>query len=635
MRKPNRNLDPATVLQLALVLSLALGASGTAQAAVPAFPGAEGWGAETPGGRGGRTLVVDTLEDVVADDGTTSLREALLETGPRTIVFAVSGVSHLRSPLVLGETPSGQMFKAFGQNPHGFVTIAGQTAPGGGIALSGYPFIIGNYVSDVVVRFLRFRNSIRDAEGLHGPVSLGDGIDFQHTRRVVIDHCSVAWATDEGISLERIDNHDITVQYSLVAETLLHGGHESGDHSRAMNVAYGADRISIHHNLFLSNNRRSPHLVGDRFSEITLHPVFDVRNNLIYNYGERGLHFGIGAQANVVKNLLLAGPETPTSLPLRMEDDDLGTLVYLEGNQAYWPDGDPIGDGTQIGLVRFPDWQAVGITQTPFDAPPVTTHPVAILPTLVGTIGALPHDTLDLRVLETLADGTGSVGGPAECQLHACATPAPVTGSPAVDSDRDGLPDAWETSHGLNPWDETDANADDDGNGYTELEEYLEALAVAPVVPYDDIQVGGTGDDGDILATTPPCATCRIEARVALGAGRGPLPTRSVELAGWLRGTGTRVSLVFYPALDRVVLRWLEGGTVRLRRSARASVPDGGTVTLSLALDGDELQARFQGRRLFASRMADTNLQVDSLEGPARILAHALDARVLSLTTAS
>ena len=277
----------------------------------PCSPGAEGWGTETAGGRGGQIIIVTSL----ADSGPGTLREAINTTGPRTILFDVAGIIRLQSPLELG----GPWDPATGDNPYSNVSILGHSAPGGGVTIAGAPFRISNGVHDVVIRHIRVRD-----------VPKSDGFSLMHDlRRIVLDHCSVSWATDENIGF--IDDcKDVTISNCVIAECLIHGGHSKGSgHSMGALISRGAHRVSFHHNFLTGNRGRNPIFVGDnrigRDNRGTwiLHPVFDCRNNIVYNYSREGTSMDFGARLNIVRNLYVAGPDTRELTPEILERSGL------------------------------------------------------------------------------------------------------------------------------------------------------------------------------------------------------------------------------------------------------------------------------------------------------------------------
>lgn len=448
-----------------------------AGAQLPSFPGAEGWGATTPGGRGGTVLIVDKLSD---DGSEGTLRWAVEQQFPRIIVFRVSGIIELTEPLWIGGARNASFS---GDNPYSYVTIAAQSAPGGGIILTNFPISLRNDVHDVVIRHLRVRKT--HVDGSLG--SIGDGIQFAGCYNVVVDHCSFSWFVDEGVSMESTNtrmNHDITVQHCLIAEGLLNGGHPSGSHhSRGMIASDGTFRVSMHHNFMISNNRRNPSLAGNSDLGSSDFPVTDVRFNVVYNFGEKGIQFARGAQTNIVGNIIRSGPQTRASRPLEAVDrDSAGTRVFLQDNCWMTRQGNvDVLDcpEDQSGLIFAARGMFAEVIDTAFTAPPVTE-----IPDLVGYVlenaGALPHDLADEKFISDYQNFTGNLGADSLSQAQLTVEP-PEMGTPQVDSDRDGMPDDWEKERGLNPADPTDASDDRDGDGYTNIEEYLNELS--PGIP--------------------------------------------------------------------------------------------------------------------------------------------------------
>ena len=250
-----------------------------------AFPGAEGFGQFTTGGRGGAVYHVTTLEDG-NEEGT--FRWACGRSGARTIVFDVSGTIMLKSELKLR---------------NGNVTIAGQTAPGDGICIGNYPFVIS--APNVIIRYMRFRLG-NEALKTNNKAHEGDGLGGMDSRDIIIDHCSVSWSIDECLSVYGSKN--TTVQWCYVTHSLVNAGHSKGSHGYGGN--WGGSGASYHHNLLAHHGSRTPRL-GPRPST-QADERMDFRNNVIYNFGGNGCYGGEGMNVNMVNNYYKPGPTTPT-----------------------------------------------------------------------------------------------------------------------------------------------------------------------------------------------------------------------------------------------------------------------------------------------------------------------------------
>ncbi|MEV4172910.1 Ig-like domain-containing protein [Nonomuraea sp. NPDC049709] len=411
-------------------------AAASAQA-VPAFPGAEGAGMYTTGGRGGAVYEVTTLDD----SGPGSLREAAAKSDG-TIVFRVSGNIRLKGGLDIT-----------GSN----LTIAGQTAPGHGITVIGNETQIKG--DNIILRHLRFRGG----DELGTPI---DTFGARDVRDLIIDHCSFSWGVDECFSV--YGNTNVTVQWCIISEGLTNSVHDKGRHG--MGGLWGGDTITYHHNLLVHQNARNP-----RFSFTEgLDMVVDHRNNVIYNHGITSCYGGEWSNGvNVVGNYYKPGPNTLPAIAREIVAPGRFGQWHVSGNEV---EGHPdiTADNTKgitypaggITLLAKPVEFANGITEQP---------PQQALAAVLEQAGAiLPRrDAIDARLVNEVRTGTGrqinsqkDVGGflplPSE-------VPAPA------DGDHDGMPDEWETAQGLDP-----GNADDaklvDGSGYTNLERYLNSI---------------------------------------------------------------------------------------------------------------------------------------------------------------
>lgn len=434
----------SAVLVVACQLCLAMGFSVKRPTGIPAFPGAEGFGAATPGGRGGKVIAVTNL----SDDGPGSFRAACEAEGPRIVVFRVSGLITLTRKLVI-------------KNP--YLTIAGQTAPGDGICLRNFTFVVATH--DVVVRYLRSRLGDLTAQE-DDSITLAAG-----ARDVVIDHCSATWSIDEDLSLAG-DVSNVTVQWCLIAEGLNHSKHSKGDHGYG-SLSRANGPVTWHHNLWAHNISRNPRL-GDNYGRPPF-PTFDVRNNVIYDYGEiaSGLTQGV-LKVNYVANYIRPGPSSKQTTPIHVGGpSDLSFFVkdnIFEGNARLTNDNSQFFDPVVIDGKR----QVQTVDQA-YAAPQVTTSSASeALEAVLASVGAsLPRrDAVDGRIVAEVREHKGSI---INSQQEVGGWPELKSARAPRDSDGDGMPDEWERRYGLNPTNPADANLDKDHDGYTNIEEYLNA----------------------------------------------------------------------------------------------------------------------------------------------------------------
>lgn len=413
----------------------------------PAFPGAEGFGAATPGGRGGRVVFVRNLED----SGPGSFRDAVETQGPRTVVFRVGGLIALRTKVVIAEP---------------FLTIAGQTAPGDGVCFRGQAVEIQTH--DVVVRHLRFRPGDISGAEVDG-VGVGGG-----SRRAILDHCSAGWSVDESLSLSG-DVADVTVQWCLIAEALNRSVHRKGPHGYG-SLMRANGGVTLHHNLWAHNAARNPRL-GDDYGHPPW-PLFDVRNNVIYDYG--GIASGMTGDrlsANYVGNYVRPGPSSDTKRGIIVLTDTAAVSYHVAGNVVEGRPALTADNRLLFDRVEASGRRLVTFFDRPFDAPPVgTTDAARALREVLAGVGATRprRDAVDARVVgeaETLSgrivDSQKGVGG----------WPSYASGPAPADGDQDGMPDAWESARGLDPGDPRDGARVAGLEGYTHLEVHLNELA--------------------------------------------------------------------------------------------------------------------------------------------------------------
>jgi hypothetical protein len=439
-------MHPVRWFPLGLFLAAVTAASALA---LPAFPGAEGFGADTPGGRGGRVIFVTNLDDA----GPGSLREACEAEGPRIVMFRVAGTIALKRPITVTKP---------------FLTLAGQSAPGDGICLRDATFGIATH--DVVVRFLRVR--LGDESGKEA-----DCIDLLNgAYNCILDHCSATWSVDECLSTSG-NNRDCTIQWCLIGESLNQSKHAKGKHGYG-SLARANGPISWHHNLWIHNDARNPRL-GDNYGRGGLYPTFDVRNNVIYNFGgtASGLTQGI-LKVNYVGNYLRPGPSSRAAKPITVGHPS--QLTYFIRDNVFEGRDELTADNTQFfTVVEHEGKRVVQTVEQPFAAPPVKTVSArAALDLVLARVGASRpvRDSVDARLVDHVRTRTGKL---IDSQDEVGGWPVLKSAPLPADTDNDGIPDTWEIAHGLDPKNPADANAVAK-SGYTQIEEYLNGLAVAP-----------------------------------------------------------------------------------------------------------------------------------------------------------
>lgn len=430
-------------LRLKVCIALWLSLVGLSAWALPAFPGAEGFGAQTPGGRGGKVIAVVNLND----SGPGSLRAACAAAGPRIVIFQVAGIIDLKSSIKVTQ-PS--------------LTLAGQSAPGDGVCLRGFDLDIRTH--DVVVRYLRSRPGAGAGKEVDA-IDVGSG-----AHDVILDHCSATWAVDENLSPSgSISN--VTVQWCIIAEGLNHSVHKKGAHGYG-SLVRAVGGVSLHHNLWAHNNARNPRL-GDNY-RVAPFPTFDVRNNVIYNFGDMASGMtGDILSVNYMANYIRPGPSSNRKRGVIVFTDTAEANYFLadnvvEGNEAVTADNARLFDRTE-----FKGKKLVTREAKPFATPEVkTTSAVTALEDVLRGVGANRpmRDAVDERIVRSVRQQTGAL---VDSPQQVGGWPEYRSGTPPKDSDGDGLPDEWETKHHLNPNDPADGKQDRDGDGYTNIEEFL------------------------------------------------------------------------------------------------------------------------------------------------------------------
>jgi hypothetical protein len=458
-----------------------------------AFPTAEGYGRFARGGRGGRIIEITNLGDYDAGKGDAvipgSFRAAVEADGPRTIVFRVSGVIHLKRPCAVSKP---------------YCTMAGQTAPGDGICLADYG--AGAYgTHDVIIRYMRFRVGDAAKRAM-------DGAGMGYCDNCIMDHCSISWSSDEGTSSRGA--HNITFQRNIVAEALHHGPHyRASDRTKLETHAFAGSISgnigSYHYNLLADCTDRNWSLAGGLNQSGKYAGYLDIRNNVVYNWTARTTDGGVKA-LNYVNNYYkphAPNPFVKWVLKLDAINPAWGTeSYYMTGNvlegfvdetnnwsafENSWPNAkDPISEGeVRVDHELYPSYVRTYTAREAFT-------------NVLANVGANypKSDVIDAHIIEETRDGTthytgtkGPTYGDRPSPNFAGIIDEPTDdrsalGSPnfpwpdyktynvPVDSDHDGIPDDWEKTHDLNPHDPNDANQDSNGDGYTNLEKYLNSL---------------------------------------------------------------------------------------------------------------------------------------------------------------
>lgn len=425
------------------------------QVGLPVFPGAEGFGTRTIAGRGGKVIEVTSLQD----DGPGTLRAALNESCPRIVVFRVSGTIVLKSEL---------------QILHPFITLAGQTAPGGGICIKGAGIAVMTH--DVLVQHIRVR------PGNKGPVDadINDAISIlgkyggqnDDAYNIVIDHVSASWGEDETVSTW-YGAHDITISWCIISEALNRSRHRKKTHSAGLLIGDSSYHVSIHHNLLAHNDFRNP--------LISQGGTHDIVNNVIYNWGVLPAEicdYDSNTFLNFIGNCFISGPSTNPG-PFEIFFPEGNPRIYVEDNIGPHRPDPNMDDWSIVGF----RWGEEGIAPkqyrslAKFETPRITVvRADEVSDIVLAKTGATApqRDAVDIRVVNDVKNKTGSIiDSPEDVGGY----PELAGGSPPTDSDHDGMPDEWELNNGLDPKDASDGNGDLDGDGYTNIEEYLHSLS--------------------------------------------------------------------------------------------------------------------------------------------------------------
>jgi hypothetical protein len=473
------------------------------QAKIPAFPGAWGGGMYSFGGRGGRVLVVTNLHD----SGPGSFREACEQGGPRIVVFNVAGLIRIKAPVSI-RAP--------------YITIAGNTAPGDGVCIAGNTVELNTH--DVIMRHMRFRRGKTDA------ADRDDSLGGNPVGNIIIDHVSASWSLDENFSMYRhmyqppeggpalkLPTVNITIQNSISSESLNIFHHAFGSTIGGLNSTF-------HRNLWACNTGRNP--------SVGMYGDFTFVNNVLFNWRHRTVDGGDHRSLfSIINNYFKPGPGTPEGdirYRLLKPESERSRTVFDNFGKAR-VSGNVVEGHERVTRDNWdggvqPDVKAKGREKEilaalrvdepfPHAALPVTDAKTAYEHVLVNAGATLPRrDAVDMRIIEQVRTGvipprTIAPGSVEKAKFYGYANrwtaalsesvakgfitdPAEVggwpeyKGTPAPDADSDGMQDAWETRHGLNPHDLSDAVQDADNDGYTNIEEYLNGTGPRQFVDY-------------------------------------------------------------------------------------------------------------------------------------------------------
>jgi len=498
LRPRRRHLPRRGAAALVMVVAttgLLAWTAGEAAAAPLAFPGAEGFAAAVAGGRKGQVVHVTTL----GDSGAGSLRDAVSGSN-RIVVFDVSGVIKLGSVLVIG-----------GDN----ITLAGQSAPGDGITIYGRETSFSSR-SNIVVRYLRFRQGMIDTSGsAQKTVNITDG------QSMIFDHVSIQWGRWDNFGITGTST-TVTLQNSIVGEGVPPQNFGS--------IIDGEQDITIAHNLWIDNNERNPKFKANG----------ECINNVVYDWGSGGGiiggHSGADWYEDYVGNYLIAGPSAVANFFTFYTSTD---HAYQTGNMV-----DVNRDG-QLNGRAVVNADFAGTTPTTFEAaahskPPV---PVTVLSAedayarVMAQAGTCQHrDAVEARLVAQLGSlGTKGAIIADEADVGGQPAMAQVTRPAGFDTDGDGMPDAWEIAHGLDPNSASDGAGDSDGDGYTNVEEYLNELADLACPGSSTTMPPGVADAGAPV----DAAVSPVDARDATGSGGGgKTGTGGAVASGGVTGAG-------------------------------------------------------------------------------------------------
>ncbi len=432
-----------------------------------AFPGAEGFGKYATGGRGGRVMIVSNLND----NGPGSFREAVSGKNPRIVVFSVSGTIHLLTKI----------------NILGNCTIAGQSAPGDGICIADKNVALAG--NNIIVRYMRFRMGDRYANiGMVDGAGSDDAFGGTHRSNIIIDHCSLSWSEDEVFSVYAGDS--TTLQWNMIYEPLNYSYHfETGDkdyESHGFGGIWGGRHLTAHHNLFAHCNNRNPRFDGIRNAP---EENVDYRNNVIYNWGSNSIYAGEGGYYNIVNNYFKYGPSTNKNVKARIVNPGKTDKIpygkyYVAGN--FVDEAPEVTKDNSLGVLTGKENADKGMASTDkaLASVEINTETANTAFDNVMKFGgaSFKRDTLDARIINDVKNRKGGLIDVQGNYPHGTAYEKTINAWPTlqslaapIDSDKDGMPDAWEKENGLNI-NSADASMYTINKNFTNIEVYLNSI---------------------------------------------------------------------------------------------------------------------------------------------------------------
>jgi hypothetical protein len=412
-----------------------------------AFPGADGFGKYTQGGRGGILLQVTNLND----SGPGSLREALKYKGARTIVFCVSGTIALESSIIIN---------------NGNLTVAGQSAPGDGICIRNFPVVV--QADEVIIRFIRFRlgnEKSQESDAISGSKGKSN---------IIIDHCSMSWGTDECASFYK--NKNFTLQWCIISESLNQSVHHKGDHGYG--GIWGGEGASFHHNLIAHHNSRMPRFSGSSTTPNSPEELVDFRNNVVFNWMSNNTYGGEKGRYNMVANYYKAGPASKKSVKHILDASRPYGQFFITGNISVG--NDDINASNVAGIKAAHPDSVIQNNEFPVEAVAFQEARAAYDLVLKYVGASFRRDVVDARIVNEVADGIATSGklqnGIIDSQQDVGGWPELKSVPALKDKDNDGIPDEWERKNNLNPGDASDAVLRTLDKNYENREVYLNSL---------------------------------------------------------------------------------------------------------------------------------------------------------------